>query len=163
MVSVINILLFIIAVAVSVVYCVRWVDFVNNTKSLTNDFLVILYKRKLQGLWCACRWQYVNTSILGAVIIQLYKWSWLQSDMKLDVVCVIRCNIEQLPHAPDFFEIQYQQTGSFHSLVTRWWIEILGLVLLTLSWDKNWDSHSLVNGYPSFYPRVTLVAPSPGR
>ena len=27
---------------------------------------------------------------------------------------------------------------------------------------KNWDSHSLVNGYPSFYPRIALVAPSPG-
>ena len=38
----------------------------------------------------------------------------------------------------------------------------LGLALLTLSWDKNWDSHSLVNGYPSFYPRKALVAPSPG-
>ena len=38
-----------------------------------------------------------------------------------------------------------------------------GLALLTLSWDKNWDSHSLVNGYPSFYPRIALVAPSPGR
>ena len=40
---------------------------------------------------------------------------------------------------------------------------LLGLALLTLSWDKNWDSHSLVNGYPSFYPRIALVAPSPGR
>ena len=37
-----------------------------------------------------------------------------------------------------------------------------GLALLTLSWDKNWDSHSLVNGYPSFYPRIALVAPSAG-
>ena len=37
-----------------------------------------------------------------------------------------------------------------------------GLALQTLSWDKNWDSHSLVNGYPSFYPRIALVAPSPG-
>ena len=37
-----------------------------------------------------------------------------------------------------------------------------GLALLMLSWDKNWDSHSLVNGYPSFYPRIALVAPSPG-
>ena len=40
----------------------------------------------------------------------------------------------------------------------------LGLALLTLSWDKNWDSHSphsLVNGYPSCYPRIALVAPSP--
>ena len=37
----------------------------------------------------------------------------------------------------------------------------LGLALLMLSWDKNWDSHSLVNGYPSFYPRIALVAPSP--
>ena len=37
-----------------------------------------------------------------------------------------------------------------------------GLALLTLPWDKNWDSHSLVNGYPSFYPRIALVAPSPG-
>ena len=36
-----------------------------------------------------------------------------------------------------------------------------GLALLTLSWDKNWDSHSLVNGYPSFYPRIALVAPGP--
>ena len=39
----------------------------------------------------------------------------------------------------------------------------LGLTLLTLSWDKNWDSHSLVKGYPSFYPRIALVAPSPDR
>ena len=39
---------------------------------------------------------------------------------------------------------------------------LLGLSLLTLSWDKNWDSHSLVNVYPSFYPRIALVAPSPG-
>ena len=38
-----------------------------------------------------------------------------------------------------------------------------GLALLTLSWDKNWDSHSLVNGYPSFYPRIVLVAPSPDK
>ena len=38
----------------------------------------------------------------------------------------------------------------------------LGFALLTLSWDKNWDSHSLVNGYLSFYPRIALVAPSPG-
>ena len=36
-----------------------------------------------------------------------------------------------------------------------------GLALLTLSWDKNWYSHSLVNGYPSFYPRIALVTPSP--
>ena len=40
------------------------------------------------------------------------------------------------------------------------WIQHLGLALLTLSWDKKWDSHSLVNGYPSFYPRIALVAPS---
>ena len=40
---------------------------------------------------------------------------------------------------------------------------LLGLALLTLSWDRKWDSHSLVNGYPSFYPRIALVAPSPGR
>ena len=40
--------------------------------------------------------------------------------------------------------------------------ELLGLALLTLSCDKNWDSHSLVNGYPSFYRRIALVAPSPG-
>ena len=37
-----------------------------------------------------------------------------------------------------------------------------GLALLTLSWDKNWDSRSLLNGYPSFCPRIALVAPSPG-
>ena len=42
-------------------------------------------------------------------------------------------------------------------------VKLLGLALLTLSWDKNWDSHSLVNGYPSFYPRIALVAPSPER
>ena len=40
-------------------------------------------------------------------------------------------------------------------------LRFLGLTLLTLSWDKNWDSHSLVNGYPSFFPRIALVAPSP--
>ena len=38
----------------------------------------------------------------------------------------------------------------------------LGLALLTLSCDKNWDSQLLVNGYPSFYPRIALVAPIPG-
>ena len=37
----------------------------------------------------------------------------------------------------------------------------LGLALLTLSWDKNWDSHSPMNGYSSFYPRIALVVPSP--
>ena len=37
----------------------------------------------------------------------------------------------------------------------------LGLPLLTLSWDKNWDNHSPMNGYLSFYPRIALVAPSP--
>ena len=44
------------------------------------------------------------------------------------------------------------------------WIIIThqGLALQTLSWDKNWDSHSLVNGYPSFYPRIALVARSLG-
>ena len=42
-----------------------------------------------------------------------------------------------------------------------WYLYTWGLALLTLSWDKNWDSHSLVNGYPSFYPRITFVAPSP--
>ena len=39
---------------------------------------------------------------------------------------------------------------------------LLGLALLTLSWDKKQDSHSPMNGYPSFYPRIALVAPSPG-
>ena len=42
------------------------------------------------------------------------------------------------------------------------WSDDQGLALLTLSWDKNWDSHSPMNGYPSFYPRIALVAPSPG-
>ena len=50
-------------------------------------------------------------------------------------------------------------TGKTASLC---WIEAQGLALLTLSQDKNWDSHSLVNGYPSFYPRIALVAPGPG-
>ena len=40
---------------------------------------------------------------------------------------------------------------------------VQGLALLTLSWDKNWDSHSLVNGYRSFDPRIALVAPSPSQ
>ena len=47
------------------------------------------------------------------------------------------------------------------SVQNRTGLLTLGLALLTLSWDKNWDSHSLVNGYPSFYPRIALVAPSP--
>ena len=47
------------------------------------------------------------------------------------------------------------------SLIFPW--RLLGLALLTLSWDKNWDSHSLVNGNPSFYHRIALVAPSPGQ
>ena len=53
---------------------------------------------------------------------------------------------------------------AFHGTL-KFFIIVLdqGLALLTLSWDKNWDSHSLVNGYPSFYPRIALVAPSPGR
>ena len=41
-------------------------------------------------------------------------------------------------------------------------ISYLGLVLLTLYWVKIWDNHSLVNDYHSFYPRIALVAPSPG-
>ena len=48
---------------------------------------------------------------------------------------------------------------SFHAEQVPWGDQ--GLALLTLSLDKNWDSHSLVNGYPSFYPRIALVAPSP--
>ena len=48
-----------------------------------------------------------------------------------------------------------------HNESHRAWADGQGLALLTLSWDKNWDSHSLVNGYPSFYPRIALVAPSP--
>ena len=44
----------------------------------------------------------------------------------------------------------------------RYWLGLQGLALLMPSWDKNWDSHSLVNGYPSFYPRIALVAPCPG-
>ena len=48
------------------------------------------------------------------------------------------------------------------SFICRVIKSLQGLVLLTLSYDKNWDSHSLVNGYPTFYPRIALVAPSPG-
>ena len=33
---------------------------------------------------------------------------------------------------------------------------------MALSWDGNWDSHSLVNGCPSFCPGIVLLAPSPG-
>ena len=53
-------------------------------------------------------------------------------------------------------------TGVCYSTASTMEITGLGLALLTLSWDKNWDSHSLVNGYLSFYPRIALVAPSPG-
>ena len=53
----------------------------------------------------------------------------------------------------------HQFSIDVYDLLTR---ILLGLALLTLSWDKNWDSHSWVNGYPSFYPRIALVAPSPG-
>ena len=59
------------------------------------------------------------------------------------------------------FDSDYEITHSEKSL-TIWIVKHLGLALLTLSWDKNWDSHSLVNGYPSFYPRIALIAPSPG-
>ena len=55
---------------------------------------------------------------------------------------------------------------TWHLTTIAWQAHIrnyLGLALLTLSWDKNWDIHSLVKGYPIFYPRITLVAPSPGR
>ena len=52
---------------------------------------------------------------------------------------------------------------SEHSSYMRRTSGLLGLALLTLYWDKNWDSHSLVNGYPSFYPRIALGAPSPDR
>ena len=49
----------------------------------------------------------------------------------------------------------------YHSPKTNHKAYPLSLALLTLSWDKNWDSHSPMNGYPSFYPRIALVAPSP--
>ena len=55
---------------------------------------------------------------------------------------------------------------TWHLTTIAWQAHIrnyLGLALLTLSWDKNWDIYSLVKGYPIFYPRITLVAPSPGR
>ena len=61
---------------------------------------------------------------------------------------------------------QYESTKKNYAVFTfslPWQYSAgLGLALLSLSWDKNWDSHSLVNGYPSFYPRIALVAPSPG-
>ena len=53
-------------------------------------------------------------------------------------------------------------TRSISWLLMPWLLSRQGLALLTLSWDKNWDSHSLVNGYPCFYPRIAFVAPSPG-
>ena len=59
---------------------------------------------------------------------------------------------------PSYLHNGISYTGTMTSL---YWISDQGLALLTLSWDKNWDSHSLVNGYPSFYPRIALVAPSP--
>ena len=37
----------------------------------------------------------------------------------------------------------------------------LGLALLTLTWDKNWDSHSLVNGFPSFLSQDSVSSAKP--
>ena len=62
------------------------------------------------------------------------------------MVQAIACRLFRAEPLPEPIMVDYQQ----------------GLALLTLSWDKNWDSYSLVNGYPSFYPRIALVAPSPG-
>ena len=60
----------------------------------------------------------------------------------------------------------YKQTKTttlrrLNEIINNNYVILQGLGLLKLSWDKNWDSHSLVNGYPSFYPRIALVAPSP--
>ena len=52
-----------------------------------------------------------------------------------------------------------QRVGNCRSFTLTHYLAGLGAT--NLSWDKNWDSHSLVNGYPSFYPRIALVAPSP--
>ena len=45
----------------------------------------------------------------------------------------------------------WHRDKQLHTQTRRRRRQYLGLALLTLSWDKNWDSHSLVNGYPSFY------------
>ena len=48
-----------------------------------------------------------------------------------------------------------EMDGNFEKQLSQWNMTITlpvwhqGLALLTLSSDKNWDSHSLVNGYPS--------------
>ena len=59
---------------------------------------------------------------------------------------------------PDNIRDEDDNAKPHHSMAVT---DYQGLVQLTLCWDKNWDSHSLVNGYPSFYPRIALVAPSP--
>ena len=67
-----------------------------------------------------------------------------------------------------YFETMYllQIYDLAHIIVGLWLqcraVHPQGLALLTLSLDKNWDRHSPMNGYPSFYPRIALVAPSPG-
>ena len=87
------------------------------------------------------------------------------------MLCVLirHCVIPQSTSVPwKYFETMYllQIYGLAHIIVGLWLqcrvVDPQGLALLTLSLDKNWDSHSPMNGYPSFYPRIALVAPSPG-
>ena len=76
----------------------------------------------------------------------------------------LRLAINKIAHYKSMTECSFSNISVFNgNLCWRESItQSLGLALLTLSWDKNWDSHSLLNGYPSFYPRIALVAPSPG-
>ena len=90
----------------------------------------------------------------------LHSHEWVNS------VVFIRDSSENIDHAMKRLDITIRFTS--FSLSWIWFCYgalpsagVQGLALLTLSWDKNWDSHSLVNGYPSFYPRIALVAPSP--
>ena len=81
------------------------------------------------------------------------------------MICANNITITFFQHTSNEIVLSYMPWNAFDDKSTlaqgRAWYH-QDLALLTLSWDKNWDSHSLVNGYPSFYPRIALVAPSPG-
>ena len=84
---------------------------------------------------------------------------WLSANLEWVLTCGL---FRQTLHVTWLAGAPGSKPRSGMDKVTDGQIYALGLALLTLSWDKNWDSHSLVNGYPSFYPRMALVAPSPG-
>ena len=124
-----------------------------------------------------CHWPNVRES--PCVIMWLgYYWKTYYQESYYSIVMLSNgfCGIWSQGHLHDKGERREILTWHTISTDTKYWMIYwlthghsglthlpLGLALLTLSWDKNWDSHSLVNGYPSFYPRIALVAPSPGQ